>query len=623
MSEEIRIFLPAAGRGERLRPVSDHIPKPLLPVLGKPLIEIILEKVSTLPHSGIGINLHYKRGVLEDWIGRSDFRNSIELFPEETVLGTGGALKNAEEFLKEGNFIVHNADILSDIGLDGLVEFHIGSGNLATLAVHDFPQYNSLSVDEEGCVKMTGYGHCIPGRGLKHMAFTGIAVYSPEFLKFIPGGVSSVVEAWARAISMGDRISTYDVTGIQWSDMGTPLSYAAAVFRLLRSAGETVFIDPSVSGSDILDIDGYTVIEKDCIPADSAYLKNCIVLPGCRIKEKSKHVNCISGDGYSIDLNESDIFGDSEEDGGILIGTGGSDRRYYRIGSHGDTSVVMKCKKSDDDFRRYIEYTLFLRKHSIPVPELKSTDPSNKSVLIEDLGDMSLYSRLKYIRGRDRIETLYKKALDILVLLHTGVTDDVSNCPLLKEKVFDYDHFRWETGYFMERFVMGLRNMDTRDISGIDDEFHRLAVTADSFPKTVIHRDFQSQNIMIMKGDILRLIDYQGARMGPPAYDVVSILWDSYVRLDQDIRASLLNYYIRRMEKLADKKAHMRTFTDTLLLCRLQRHMQALGAFAFLAAGKGKRYFLRHIPEALRLLKEDVSYAADEYPLLSGLVMSL
>ena len=149
----------------------------------------------------------------------------------------------------------------------------------------------------------------------------------------------------------------------------------------------------------------------------------------------------------------------------------------------------------------------------------------------------------------------------------------------------------------------------------IEEELHRLAVTVNSFTKAIVHRDFQSQNIMIMNGRTPRIIDYQGARIGPPAYDVASILWDPYYRLEDELREQLLDYYMNRLSKVEP--------LNTILPCRLQRHMQALGAYGYLSMVKGKKYFLKHIPEALRLLKEESALTKDEYPELNRLVSAL
>jgi hypothetical protein len=274
------------------------------------------------------------------------------------------------------------------------------------------------------------------------------------------------------------------------------------------------------------------------------------------------------------------------------------------------------------------------------------------SAAFEDLGDLSLYSYLKCPREQEESEAVYKRVIDILILMHTVVTNHITECPLLQNRIFDYEHLRWETSYFVDRFVEGIMNIRTKNLSVINDEFHSLAINVDSFPRTVVHRDFQSQNIMISKGRIPRVLDYQGARMGPPAYDVVSLLWDPYSRLNDDMRERLLEYYVKQIKKSRTNTISNTTnppsspfskhsfipplekggkggffneidFKETLLPCRLQRHMQALGAYGFLSKIKGKKYFLKHVSEGLRLLKEDVSLSEDKYPELYNLVMGL
>jgi aminoglycoside/choline kinase family phosphotransferase len=122
--------------------------------------------------------------------------------------------------------------------------------------------------------------------------------------------------------------------------------------------------------------------------------------------------------------------------------------------------------------------------------------------------------------------------------------------------------------------------------------------------------------------NVPHVIDYQGARMAPPAYDVASILWDPYYRLDDAMRERLLSFYIDEMRK-GTRDFDEEAFRGTLLPCRLQRHMQALGAYGFLSRVKGKKYFLKHVAEALRLLKEETALAQQTYPLLSRLVSRL
>ena len=128
---------------------------------------------------------------------------------------------------------------------------------------------------------------------------------------------------------------------------------------------------------------------------------------------------------------------------------------------------------------------------------------------------------------------------------------------------------------------------------------------------------------MITRGGVPRIIDYQGARLAPPAYDIASFLWDPYAPLKDETRARLLDYYMRPISKAGIGWFSTAEFTESLLYCRLQRHMQALGAYGYLSGIKGKTYFLKHVPGALSLLKDETFLARQEFPLLHDLVSRL
>jgi NDP-sugar pyrophosphorylase family protein/aminoglycoside/choline kinase family phosphotransferase len=676
------IFLPAAGLGERLRPVTNHMPKPLLPVLGRPLIEIILERLTSVCSGEIGINLHYKSDMLRAWAASSPWKDRIRFFPEDPILGTGGALKNAEPFLSRGPFIVHNSDILLDIDFSRLISEHLTAGNTATLACHRLPHLSNVVIDGNSQVldvENPGDSKPDPSIAANKIAYTGIAVYSPELLKFLPPGVSHATVAWLAASKSGHKVRAMDFTGSSWNDVGTPATYARGVLDALRENGETVWLSSKARCNNV-ELDGYAVLESGSVVQEGSRLRNCIVMPGALVS--GGHENQVLGPDYAITLTDSDMqptlhaaekkrvsladplfsryfsiepgtvrkaergddlspsrllhpaFTSASASAGrtpadsrnvwsdaILIGLGGSDRRYFRVRNNGNTAVLMECRPDDPDYERHLVYSRFFETHAVPVPGLIASEDRTKRALFEDLGDTSLYSYMKSPHDPGRIEEVYCSVLDILVKLHTSVTDHVRECPKLLERVFDYAHLRWETGYFLERFVLGLKGIDVRDRQALDQEFHQLAQSVGGFPKVVIHRDFQSQNIMVRADSLPRVIDFQGARMAPPAYDVASILWDPYHRLDNGVRERLLAYYATEMKK-APTDFNEQAFLTSLLPCRLQRHMQALGAYGFLSAVKGKKYFLKHIPEALRLLKEETAAARDTYPELYGLVKS-
>src|SRR5262249_27431177 len=150
----------------------------------------------------------------------------------------------------------------------------------------------------------------------------------------------------------------------------------------------------------------------------------------------------------------------------------------------------------------------------------------------------------------------------------------------------------------------------------------RLAQFVDAQPRRITHRAFKCQNIMIHAG-VPRFIVYQGARMAPPAYDIASVLWDPYYRLDDGVRERLLASYVGEMKKDAFTAFDEASFTTSLVHCRLQRHMQTLGDYGCLTEVKRKTHFLKHVPEALRLLKAEAATSRREYPELARLIASL
>jgi aminoglycoside/choline kinase family phosphotransferase len=123
-----------------------------------------------------------------------------------------------------------------------------------------------------------------------------------------------------------------------------------------------------------------------------------------------------------------------------------------------------------------------------------------------------------------------------------------------------------------------------------------LAVAASALPRTFIHRDFQSENILLTNSKI-RFVDFQGARLGPPAYDVASLLFDPYVdALTEDLSARLFAYY-------SSLPLRVRVDKHTFHLCAVQRLMQALGAYGNLSIHKGKERYRKFVPLALKRLR--------------------
>jgi NDP-sugar pyrophosphorylase family protein len=387
---KINAFILAAGYGERLRPITDHIPKPLLPICGKPILETVLDKIAVLSPNKIGINTHHIAEQIEKWRFSHATYCNISLFHETSILGTGGALKNAESMLRDSVFIVHNADILTDIDLETLVRRHRESGNIATLAVHDHEKFNNVWIDDKGFLKSVGKIK-EQDHGLCKIAFMGIAVYSQEILNYLPEGNSSIVDAWLKSVAAGQSIGTMDFTGAAWTDIGTPAAYAAAVFNVLKKDGETIYVHESADCGQA-ELNGNVVVEEGVSIHAPACLSNSILLPGTRIASDTKIENAIVGPEFSVPFSTSQDreaisltppirqWFDLKEGltNTVNIATGGSDRKYYRIRHNNKTAILMKCTDTDQDYIRHITYTRFFRRCSIPVPDIFAIDETNR-----------------------------------------------------------------------------------------------------------------------------------------------------------------------------------------------------------------------------------------------------
>jgi len=220
-------------------------------------------------------------------------------------------------------------------------------------------------------------------------------------------------------------------------------------------------------------------------------------------------------------------------------------------------------------------------------------------VLMEDLGDDTLH-RLAHADPVRRPD-LYRQALDTLVALQTRGTTALERCPAAEGRVFDAAVVRWEHDYFRERFLRGEAGLAAADLAGLDADLALIGDAVLSQPYVLMHRDFQSQNIVIKDGRA-RLVDFQGARRGPYAYDLMSLLRDAYVDLGIDLRDDLLTYYISALTTVGNPVPA--DIARDVTAAGLQRVMQALGAFGFLSGVKGKTAFRDHIPLALRHLRE-------------------
>jgi N-acetylmuramate 1-kinase len=280
---------------------------------------------------------------------------------------------------------------------------------------------------------------------------------------------------------------------------------------------------------------------------------------------------------------------------------GGSDRKYYRIALSGEGSLILvKYGNQREENRHYCDIAAFLRSIGVRVPEIFHHDTQEGLIWMEDLGGDDLWQ----FRGEPwhQRKPLYRSALQQVVRLHTR-GHRAPGTPPRFEIAFDADLYRWEQHYFFENCAGRYFGVPPAVIDSgcgraqLDHIAQRLA----ALPRVLVHRDFQSQNIMILNGQAC-LIDFQGMRPGLAPYDLASLIYDPYVTLSDGERQELLDLaadlYAEEGAPVADD------FRELFHLCALQRLMQALGAYGFLGLVKEHPHFLAHIPPALASLRK-------------------
>jgi hypothetical protein len=304
-----------------------------------------------------------------------------------------------------------------------------------------------------------------------------------------------------------------------------------------------------------------------------------------------------------------------------LIAGGGSDRRFFRVAGPAGRVVFLLFPRDDREFDTYIAVARFLRSLGILAPEIYETYPQERTVVMEDLGDTSLYQILKGERSTEVLVSWYQKVLPVLATLQVEGRNQWQSCPEATRRTLDYSVLRWETAYFSSAFVEEYCSLDPRDFPGLDNEFDLLARRVAAEPLFFMHRDFQSQNIMVQHGPI-RVIDFQGARKGLLQYDLAALLKDSYILLPRQAQQKLIDSYMNQLQDRGVAVCDTKQFEEIFSLAALQRCMQALGAFAFLSRTKGRTWFEHYIPAGLQHVRQLLENRED-FPLLRSLVARL
>jgi len=316
-----------------------------------------------------------------------------------------------------------------------------------------------------------------------------------------------------------------------------------------------------------------------------------------------------------------------------------SNRRYFRISSaSGDppaTAILMLLadpegfKVSEEAVSAsmrpvtelpFLNIWRHLSRRGLSVPEVYHYEPSEGWLLLQDLGDRLLSQAVQH-QPPQIVQSLYRQAIEELVRLQTvGSTPPDDGC-LAFGRAFDDALLMWEFDHFVEYGIEARRGapLDPSHREALRAAFRPIVAELAGQPRCFTHRDYHSRNLMLHQNRIW-MLDFQDALLGPPQYDLASLLRDSYISLPEETINGLLDDYIRLSERTGRRVNDPASFRRLFDLASVQRNLKAAGRFVYIDRVKHNPNFLPAIPRTLANVRANCHRYAELKPLAELLI---
>ena len=299
MTRITQAFVLGAGLGTRLRPLTDELPKPLVPVFGKPLITFAFDHLLSSGVREFVVNTHR---LSEQF--RAEFSNAryhgaaINFIHEPVLLGTGGGIRNALPALAPEPFIVYSGDVLTDFELEPLVAEHFRARNAVTLALRKTEFEPSIRLRDRRITEIVS--------GIRDddaYDFANVSIWQAELARELPREPSSFIPSVRSAIERGEKIGGLAVADGQWFNIGSPAQYLEVHRRIDNSnwrprfaveQGEwPVRVAPDSKIATSAELRGFYSISNGCVVGEGARIEDTILWPGAQIASRSYLCRCI------------------------------------------------------------------------------------------------------------------------------------------------------------------------------------------------------------------------------------------------------------------------------------------------------------------------------------------
>lgn len=323
----------AGGKGTRLRPLTAHIPKPIVPICNRPFLLYQIDMLRRAGVTDIALCLSYQPSKIEHLLGDgSEFGVRLRYTVEPQAMGTAGAYKFAAALITEPT-IVFNGDILTDLDLKAVIREHQDRAAAATVVLQNVPDpraYGLVETEDDGRVRCFREKPKTPAEITTNNINAGTYILEPHILDYIPAGqvYSFEYNLFPSLLEKGERFYAHIPKRTYWLDIGTPERYAQAHYDLLNNNIARIHVANRQDASEIAptaEVDAHSLVGEGCTIKAGASIINSTLGPNCFVEERA----CIKD---SVIWGHTRISANATVEG-ALVGRGCHIGRFVQVGA--------------------------------------------------------------------------------------------------------------------------------------------------------------------------------------------------------------------------------------------------------------------------------------------------